>query len=273
MTYGCEVWGFHSANDVEKVHLNFLKSVMSARKNVCRLIIYFELGRLPMIFMQKVAIIKYWCHLLTTSNCILKTCYQEMYLDVGQQPLYSNWASMVKHELYRIGLGHYWLDQHVDNPGHFIKVVKARLKDEFIQQCYAFFNTSSKCLLYKNIIRTFGPQEYLLKSLSDKHKSALFKIRTSSHLLQIEQGRFQNIDRNLRQCTLCDTHDLEDEYHFILCCPFYCDLRLKYIKPFYFHRPSMYKFTELLTSKSVKILSNLSKFIHVAFARRTFALQ
>ena len=29
---------------------------------------------------------------------------------------------------------------------------------------------------------------------------------------------------------ICDRDELEDEYHFVLCCPAYTALRLKYIK-------------------------------------------
>ncbi|XP_055997458.1 uncharacterized protein LOC130047118 [Ostrea edulis] len=33
LNYSCEVWGSHSAKDVEKVHLEYLKSVLGVRKN------------------------------------------------------------------------------------------------------------------------------------------------------------------------------------------------------------------------------------------------
>lgn len=35
--------------------------------------------------------------------------------------------------------------------------------------------------------------------------------------------------------------DLEDEFHFILMCPFYTDLRNKYIKSFYYKTLSVFK--------------------------------
>ena len=42
----------------------------------------------------------------------------------------------------------------------------------------------------------------------------------NSHQLNIESGRFQNIARQNRLCTLCNCQDIEDELHFILKCPF-----------------------------------------------------
>ena len=34
LNYGCEVWGIHNANDVEKLHLEYRKSILGVRKNV-----------------------------------------------------------------------------------------------------------------------------------------------------------------------------------------------------------------------------------------------
>ena len=53
----------------------------------------------------------------------------------------------------------------------------------------------------------------------------------SSHRLKVETGRWQQpiaIAFNERKCTLC--LKLEDEFHFLLECPLYKDLRKKYVK-------------------------------------------
>ena len=48
LNYGCEVWCSHSANDVEKVHLEYIKSILGVRKITNTASVYFETGRLPM---------------------------------------------------------------------------------------------------------------------------------------------------------------------------------------------------------------------------------
>ena len=48
LNYGCEVWDSHSANNVEKVHLEYIKSILGVRKNTNTASVYFETGRLPM---------------------------------------------------------------------------------------------------------------------------------------------------------------------------------------------------------------------------------
>lgn len=89
----------------------------------------------------------------------------------------------------------------------------------------------------------------------------------SSHNLSIESGRHRNILRNNRICEFCRS-EIEDEYHFVLICPRYQQLRVKYIKMYYWKKPSMYKFIQLLCVNNVKELCNLGKFLHHAFELR-----
>ena len=69
----------------------------------------------------------------------------------------------------------------------------------------------------------------------------------SSHRLKVETGRWQKpttIPFNERKCTLC--LKLDDEFHFLLECPLYKDLRKKYVKKYYWKNTNMLKFIELL---------------------------
>ena len=68
----------------------------------------------------------------------------------------------------------------------------------------------------------------------------------------IESGRHNGIARENRKCPICNTNDLEDEFHFILICPIYNELRTMYIKRYYINNPSMYKFIELLRAFKLK---------------------
>ena len=61
---------------------------------------------------------------------------------------------------------------------------------------------------------------------------------------------------------------LEDEFHFVLQCRKYIDLRKHYIKKYYWSRPSTFKLVTLLSVENRKELCNLGKFIHFAFKAR-----
>ena len=53
------------------------------------------------------------------------------------------------------------------------------------------------------------------------------KLRISAHSLMIEKGHHfsPKIQPQDRLCKLCNLNDIEDEFHFIMKCPFYNNLR------------------------------------------------
>ena len=95
------------------------------------------------------------------------------------------------------------------------------------------------------------------------------RLRVSSHRLQIEAGRWSRPIRtpiNERKCIICDV--LEDEYHFILECQIYDELRKKFIKKQYWKHPNMVKLIDLLTNENETNLKRLSIFIYKSFEKR-----
>ena len=69
-----------------------------------------------------------------------------------------------------------------------------------------------------------------------------------------------------RKCFYCNC--LEDEYHFILECPLYTEIRSKYIKKYYWKKPCIPKFIELFQSNNVNIVRKLSMYIFECFKKR-----
>ena len=51
-----------------------------------------------------------------------------------------------------------------------------------------------------------------------EHRRALTKLRISSHKLEIESGRWNNIQRENRVCKNCLLNKVEDEFHLIFEC-------------------------------------------------------
>ena len=75
--------------------------------------------------------------------------------------------------------------------------------------------------------------------------------------------------REERYCLCCKSTDIEDEFHFILfhfiiACPCFTELRNKHLKTYYFIRPSVYKFAELLTNSNRKTTLSLAIYIKEA---------
>ena len=59
--------------------------------------------------------------------------------------------------------------------------------------------------------------------------------------------------------------DIQDEFHITLCCVKFKSLREKYIKPYYYRRPSMQKFVELMNTDNRRDLHRLMIFLKLLF--------
>ena len=86
-----------------------------------------------------------------------------------------------------------------------------------------------KLKYYNKFKLELGIEHYLLNIKHDKLRIQLTHCRLSAHKLAIEAGRYQNIDREQRLCTFCNQHQIETEFHFLLICPKYIELRKKII--------------------------------------------
>ena len=68
---------------------------------------------------------------------------------------------------------------------------------------------------------SFSMENYLLQSKSFSSRSALTRLRISSHKLLIEVGRYNRpnkIPADRRFCIFCRDGSIEDEFHFVMKC-------------------------------------------------------
>ena len=98
------------------------------------------------------------------------------------------------------------------------------------------------------------------------YRNAVAKLPLSVHNLFIEIGRHKNIIRNERICSLCTRNEVEDEYHFLLICPAYNELRHSYLKKYYYNKPSTLKLIQLLNCE--KVLNGIGIFYIKANEKR-----
>ena len=61
---------------------------------------------------------------------------------------------------------------------------------------------------------------------------------------------------------------IENEYHFLLVCPFYRSLRKKYLPTYYCHWPNLNKFKMIMTSPQISTINKLGKYLYHAFTLR-----
>ena len=261
LNYSCEVWGFHSARDIEQVQLCFCKRILGVKKSTQNDFVYGELGRFPMIIHRYTRIIKYWLKIVTGNKCtFVNALYQDGLRNIEDTQKYS-WCKSVRTLLFELGFGDVWYNQGVADINVFIECFQQRVYDIYKQGWRSRIDESTRASFYRVYKSEFGFSHHLDVVCVKSHRVTLSRLIMSSHSLRIEKGRWERppIPRQDRMCNVC--HKLGDEYHFLLECLSFQELRERLIPKYYWNRPSMYKYVDLLRSNNKKVLKNLAKFV------------
>lgn len=266
LTYGCEIWGFYRSDDVEKVHLRFLKQILGVRRQTSNIAIYGELGRFPLYVIRKIRILKYWYKILNSPNTLLFKVYSQQLNCLNSYASYTCWSASVRTLLNELGFTYLWDSQSMSKL-QLDKVIQM-VYDQFYQSWYSDLNLSNKLDTLKSLDKSFCFEKYVSCITNDKNRTALSRFRCSAHKLLIEEGRYRNIERNNRICQCCNMNFIEDEFHFLLICPAFRDLRISILPKYYCRWPSKQKFVKLLSASQTGILKKVGKYIYLANERR-----
>jgi len=265
LLFSCEVWGYENISVLEKVHLKFCKYMLGLNRSTPNIMVYGETGRFPLYLEISKRMVKYWCKLASGHETMSQKMYKTLY---GMHMLLGStnkWLAFVKSTIEGCGMAENWMRPQNNNINCFPDLLHSRLKDQFIQQWYTDVWNSPKALTYRHIKDTFQHENYLIK-LPSSMRITLCRFRCSNHKLQIEVGRHTRTPREERLCNKCNTGQLGDEFHLLLTCPYYNNLRILYIPQYYYINPTLEKLTGLFNA-SVPITRKLCKFITKANIR------
>ena len=247
LNYGAEIWGGNEWYELEKIHLYACKFTLGVKQSTTTDSIYAEMGRYPLFTCRKIAIIKYINRLKGLSDeRLAKKAFKQMCLDDIKG--HYNWFSRVNDMLKDNSINY-------NDPN---EVIKKKIKETFQKQLKGNLHEAivneKKLRTYARFKTIHNFESYLYKIQSFKRRSYFTRFRLGVHDLEIEKGRYSNIQKELRFCRSCITMKIqavEDELHFLLHCPFYMkerDFMLQKIEQRY---------------PNVKILSDENKFIWI----------
>lgn len=190
------------------------------------------------------------------------------YLDSSGSRSKITWAGHIKNLLFSCNLHEFWDAQIIPDVKAFIKLFVTRFKERLYLDWFGEISTLDKLDSYRSYKTDLQQEHYLFVINITSHRIALSRFRCSSHCLKIETDRKNEIDRNERLCDLCDLGVVENEYHFLLVCPFFKTLRNTYIPQFYTSSPSHEKFISLMKSHSKDTLQRLAAYLFHALKLR-----
>ena len=85
--------------------------------------------------------------------------------------------------------------------------------------------TKPKLRYYNMYKSVYNQENYLNLDISKYQRSLFAQFRAGILPLQVEIGRYRNLELSTRICILCNDNEVEDEYHFLCICSFYSHLR------------------------------------------------
>ena len=145
---------------------------------------------------------------------------------------------------------------------HTQRIVMQRLRDQFIQEWQSRVAENSVCSNYRWFKNKCCFEEYLT-SLPSILRQRVLKFRLSTRRLPIQQRRSLDIPRDERICTVYDSGEVGDEFHYVLNCSNenVKRNRTKYVDKYYTHHPNVPKFCSLMNMTSKLKNVKLAKFI------------
>jgi hypothetical protein len=264
--YGSELWGIQNMPCIESVQMFACKRLLNVTANSCNNAIMGDLGRYPLYIDTAKRCVKFWLRILRLpTNRLTRLCYDMLkhFDNLG----HINWVTYLRQNLYQNGYGYVWENQGVANEKSFVLQYVDRLKNQYIQQWSSNCRDNNKLLYYTQYKDTYDIEAYVNTIDISKFRSALASFRSSSHSLLVERGRHFGISREQRVCIYCETL-IEDELHFVMCCPLYEDLRINYIDRRFTEYPCLNNFVRLMTCGNDQVIKNLAMFIFYSFKRR-----
>ncbi len=105
------------------------------------------------------------------------------------------------------------------------------LHEKKVQEWQANIYNYPKLRIYVLFKNSFVDEPYVTINMNRKYRSALARLRGGILPLEIEVGRWNNVDIYARFCKLCNNGLIENEYHFMFECT-WCLLALSNVDVF-----------------------------------------
>ena len=265
--YGSEIWGLDKAAvNCEKLHTFALKKFLGVDIRTPNDFVYGKLDRYPIDINSIGNCLRFWLK-LTQMDCqrIPRKAYN-MLVNLDEKGKIT-WVTNVRVCLFQYGFGFVWVNQGVGDVKSFLKMFKERLIDCRWQNWQEHIQESQRFSVYKQFNSNHCVKTYLLEHLDYQLRFLMAKFRLGVSDINVHFYRHRNNSEKDLLCPLCNKHK-EDEVHFVLCCPFYENMRRELIAEKYFRNPNTFKFNILMASESTTTTRKLAIYLYKAFKLR-----
>ncbi|XP_061165005.1 uncharacterized protein LOC133173960 [Saccostrea echinata] len=204
---------------IEKFHMKFIKEILGVHCKTTNAPCRADLGRHPLWTRIHFSSIKFWNHLITSKNTLVFKIYKATVKT-------NSWTKNIFSIFNKLGFS--FITKKENSIKSLLRNIKLRISDQCLQEEYAKIHNSSKLKFYQVVFNNFKRCGYtdILKKKTER--SIISRLRLSAHNLAIEKGRHLSIPTDKRFCNICNTGEIEDEFHFLFSCHKYNNYRLTF---------------------------------------------
>ena len=194
----------------ELLHSKFMKKILGVHCKTSNVGCRSELGRLPLSNHILISSAKFLDHLIKDDQSLAHDILLETWRS-------NSWSKNIVSYFNKLGFP--FMNQLLPflSIKPFIKSIIQKTSDQCIQDHLSKAIELEKLLWYRKLYKLQrAPYVDLITSKLDR--SMLAKMRLSAHNLEIERGRYLNIERERRLCQVCNANVIENENHFLWDC-------------------------------------------------------
>ena len=222
---------------------------------------YGKLGRYPLYIDSAARALKYWTRLLTLDDSRLpRQAYFKGRLNRGNK---KGWETQLQQTLATNGLAYLGDPQNHPPPPGTHNMIKQRLIDQFKQNWHSMLETHDRYDTYRTFKDKHERERYITDIRIAKYRKQLTRLRFG--ITEINSNNKYTNPLKPKNCPFCNTP--EDEEHFLLACPTYDSLRLKYISKHWLTLNNTTT-TDLLQSDNKNITLRTALYIDKALCKR-----
>jgi hypothetical protein len=245
LSYGCEIWapyllkGLKNGNFInicdkissETLHIKFCKLILGVHRKTTNNAVRGELGIHPLLIFMLSLSLKYWWKL--NDDCLKGSDSLAIHALIDnrlvQNVKYFTWSNGIKTICKLTDNIDIWDQPNILHKTSVMKTVSSCLSAVYNINNEWYFQISTiqtKLRTYCTFKTQFNQENYV-HMLNRNLRSPFCKLRVSAHQLMIEKGRYvtPRIPPENRICRICDLNAVEDEFHFIMKCTAYNDIR------------------------------------------------
>ena len=217
LNYAAGIWGYGNYAQHDYVQRRALRYFLGVHRFAPNHAIEGDMGVYPTKISRHIEMIRLWNRLVTMNPNRLTTRIFEWDKAVCNR----NWSEEVYSILEKVGMDDLFFSKSLVDTN----CVQCKLQQLEQKQWEENRFTKMKLRYYNMFKNCIEPECYVAANSSKVKRSVLAQFRAGILPLAIETGRFRNLDVEQRVCLICPS-EIEDEFHFLMSCPNYAELRI-----------------------------------------------